>query len=56
MALELAQVVTELVEGVVVLRQMKGGQDGLVELLGGCAAQLVAAVEQDLQQADGHEA
>ena len=52
MALELAQVIAELVEAVGLFGQVEGGEDGLVDLPGAPAAEVVAAVEEDLQQAD----
>ena len=42
MPLELAQVVAELVEAVSFLGEMEGCEDGLVDLLGGPAADMTA--------------
>ena len=50
MALEFAEIVTQLVQPVRVDRVLKRGQDGLVDLLGGPAAERVAAVQENLQQ------
>ena len=52
MALELAQVVAQLVQAVSSLGEMEGGEDGLVDLLGGPAADVSAAVQENLEQAD----
>ena len=48
-AFELAQVVAELVEAVGAVGEMEGGEDGLVDLLGGPAADVTAAVQEDLE-------
>src|SRR5215831_13870630 len=42
--LELAEIVTQLVETVALLREAEGGEDGLMDLLGRPAADLGAAV------------
>src|ERR1700730_6741751 len=47
---ELAQVVTELVEPVGAVGEVEGGEDGVVDLLGGPAADLTTVVQQDLEQ------
>ena len=49
---QLAQVVAELVQPVGAVGEVEGGEDGVVDLLGGPAADLTAAVEQNLEQAD----
>src|SRR6201989_2075544 len=49
---ELAQVVAELVQAVGSLGEVEGSEDGVVDLLGGPAADLTAAVQEDLEQAD----
>jgi hypothetical protein len=50
--LDLAQVVTELVEPVGAVGEVEGGEDGVVDLLGSPAADLTTAVQQDLEEAD----
>ena len=52
MALELAQVVAELVEAVGAVGEVEGGENGLVDLLGGPAADMAAAMQEDFEQAD----
>ena len=52
MTLELAQVVAELVETVTFIGEMKGGEDGLMDLLGCPAADVSAAMQENLAQAD----
>src|ERR1700747_639908 len=49
---ELAQVVAELVESVGAVGEVEGGRDGVVDLLGGPAADLTTAVQEDLEEAD----
>src|SRR6202047_573505 len=49
---ELAQVVTELGQPVGAVGEVEGGEDGVVGLLGGPAADLTAAVQEDLEEAD----
>src|SRR6201988_3319838 len=49
---ELAQVVAELVETVGAVGEVEGGRDGVVDLLGGPAADLTTAVQEDLEEAD----
>jgi hypothetical protein len=49
---ELAQVVTELVEPVGAVGEVEGGEDGVADLLGGPAADLTTAVQEDLEEAD----
>ena len=49
---ELAQVVAELVQAVGCVGEVEGSEDGVVDLLGGPAADLTAAVQEDLEQAD----
>ena len=51
-ALELAQVVAQLVQTIGVLTHLKGGDDGTVDLLGVPAAELTAAMQEDFEQAD----
>src|ERR1700694_4871945 len=48
---ELAQVVTELVEAVGLLREIAAGEDGVMDLPGRPAADLRATVQEDLEQA-----
>src|SRR6266700_2888 len=52
MALELAQVVAQLVQAIGAIGEMEGCEDSLVDLLGRPAADVSAAVQQDLEQAD----
>ena len=52
MTLEFAQVVAQLVQAVSLLGEMEGGEDGLVDLLGGPTADVRAAVQENLEQAD----
>jgi hypothetical protein len=52
MAFELAQVVAQLVEAVGLLGEIKGGEDGAMDLAGGPAADLRAAMEENLEQTD----
>ena len=49
---ELAQVVAELVEPVGAVGEVEGGEDGVVDLLGGPAADLTTAVQEDFEEAD----
>src|SRR5438045_7570493 len=49
---ELAKVVAELVQAVGSLGEVEGSEDGVVDLLGGPPADLSAAVQEDLEQAD----
>src|SRR5271166_3496786 len=51
MPFELAQVVAQLVEAVGLLREIKGGEDGVVDLPGRPATDLRAAMEENLEQA-----
>ena len=51
MPFELARVVAQLVEAVGVLREIKGGEDGVVDLPGCRATDLRAAMEENLEQA-----
>src|SRR5260370_29601786 len=51
--LELAQVVTELVQPVGAVGEVEGGEDGVVDVLGGPAADLITAVREGLEEADG---
>jgi hypothetical protein len=48
-ALELAQVVAELVESVSFFGEMEGGEDGLVDLLGGPAANMTTSVQENFE-------
>ena len=50
--LEFAQVVAQLVQAVSSLGEMEGGEDGLMDLLGGPTADVSAAVQENLEQAD----
>src|SRR5215471_835980 len=52
MALELAQVVAELVQAVGSGGEVEAGEDGVVDLLGGPAANLSAAMQEDFEEAD----
>ncbi len=45
---EFAQVIAELVETVTFIGEMEGGEDGLVDLVGSPAADMSAAMEEDL--------
>jgi len=49
MALELAEIVTQLIQAVCLLGDGEGGEDGLVNLLGGPAADVTAAMQQHFQ-------
>ena len=51
-AFELAQVVAELVEAVGGVGEVEGGEDGAVDLLGGPAADMTAAMQEDFKEAD----
>src|SRR5271163_120277 len=51
-AFELAQVVAQSVEAVVFLGEVEAGEDGMVDLFGGPAAEVAAAVQEDLEEAD----
>ena len=48
--LELAQVVTELVQPVGAVGEVEGGEDGVVDVLGGPASDLTTAVQEDLER------
>ena len=48
-AFEFAQIVAELVQPVSMSRKLKRGEEGLVDLLGGPAADRVAAMQEDFQ-------
>src|SRR5271165_7071587 len=50
MTFKLAQIVAELVESIGRFGELEGGQDRLIDLLGGPATDCVAAVQEDLQQ------
>ena len=50
--LELAEVVAELVQAVGIGGEVEAGEDGVVDLLGGPAANLSAAVQEDFEKAD----
>src|SRR5579863_6950181 len=52
MALELAEIVAELVQPVGLRRKLERGEDGGVSLFGGPGADGIAAVQENLQQAD----
>ena len=51
-AFELAEVVAQLIQAISFLGEAEGGEDGLVNLLGGPAADVAAAVQEHFQQAD----
>jgi len=51
-AFQLAQVVAELVQAVILGRKIKRGENGWVDLLGGPSAHRRASVQKNLQQAD----
>src|SRR5712672_4741577 len=51
-ALQLAQVVAELVEAVGAVGEVEGGEDGVVDLLGGPVADVAAAMQEHFEQAD----
>src|SRR6266850_1490750 len=51
-AFELAQVVAKLVEAVGAVGEVESGENGVVDLLGGPAADMAAAMEEDFEQAD----
>ena len=52
MAFEFAQVVAQLVDAVASVGELEGGENGLMDLLGGPAADVAATVQEDLEQAD----
>ena len=52
MGFEFAEVVTELGEGIVFGDELEGGKDGLMDLSGRPPAELGAAVEQHLHEAE----
>src|SRR5260370_14657041 len=52
MALELAQVVAQLIQAIGAIAEMEGCEDGVVDLLGRPAADVSAAMQQDFEQAD----
>ncbi len=52
MGFELAQVITELGQGVGFGAELEGGEEGLVDLAGGPSAPLGAAVEQDFHKTE----
>ena len=49
-AFELAQVVAELVEAVGAVGEVEGGEHGMVDLLGGPAADMTGAVQEDFKR------
>src|SRR5438105_8324895 len=51
-ALQLAQVVAQLVEAVGAVGEVEGGEDGMVDLLGRPAADVTAAMQEDIKEAD----
>ena len=51
-ALELAQIVAELVQAVGAVGEVEGGEDGVVDLLGRPAGDLSAAMQEDFKEAD----
>src|SRR3984893_10939378 len=52
MAFELAQVVAKLVEAVGAVGEVEGGEDGVMDLHGGAAADVTAAMQEHFEQAD----
>ena len=52
MRFELAEVVTELGEGIVLGGELEGGEDGLMDLSRAPSAELGTAVEQDFHKAE----
>jgi hypothetical protein len=48
----LAQVVAELVQAIGAVGEVESGEDGMMDLLGGPAADMTAAVQEDLEEAD----
>ena len=52
MALELSQIVAELVEAVGFIGEVEGGQEGVVDFLRGPTADLSATMQQDFEKAD----
>ena len=52
MSFELAQIIAQLVEAVGIHRKIEGGEDGLVDVAGGPAADLRAGVQENLEEAD----
>src|SRR6516165_593577 len=51
-SLELAQIVAQLVQAIALLREPEGGEHGLMDLLSRPAADVRAAVQEDLHQPD----
>jgi len=47
-----SEVVTELVQPVGAVGEVEGGEDGVVDVLGGPATDLTTAVQEDLEEAD----
>src|SRR5262249_35035989 len=52
MGFEIAEVVTELGEGIVLGGELEGGKDGLMDLSGAPSTQLGTAVEEDFHEAE----
>ena len=52
MAFELAEIVAQLVQAVGTGGEVEAGEDGVVDLLGGPAANLSAAMQEDFEEAD----
>ena len=52
MALELSQIVAELIEAVGFIGEVEGGQEGVVDFLRGPTADLSATMQQDFEKAD----
>src|ERR1700745_3017709 len=52
MAVQLAQVIAQLVQAIAPLRETEGGQDGLMDLLGRPATDVCATVQEDFHQPD----
>ena len=51
-AFEFAQVVAQLVDAVASVGELEGGDNGLMDLLGGPATDVAATVQEDFEQAD----
>ena len=51
-AFEFAQVVAQLVETVAFVREVEGGEDGVVDLFGGPSAEASATVQEDFEETD----
>ena len=49
---EFAQIIAELIKTIILIGEMEGGEDGLVDLIGSPASDMSAAMEENLAQAD----